>query len=78
MILTSVWDKVLWSSAGYGETLTGGEGEVGTSEDGVKLGDLLFDLLFFSALLVLSSQSRISFSEILGLLLPVNKIKILI
>lgn len=77
IIPTSVWDKVLWSSTGNRETLTGGDGDVGTSEDGVKLGDLLLDLRrFISSLFGLSSQSRISFSEIRGLLLPIIQKKI--
>lgn len=60
---------VLGSSVGKGETLFGGEGELGISEDGVELGDLLFDLLLLSLHMV-SSQFSSSLSEILGLLLP--------
>lgn len=52
----------------------GGDGEVGISDDGVKLGDLLFDLRLLSSGGV-SSHSKISFSEILGLLLPVIRKK---
>lgn len=58
------------SSAAKGETLIGDEGQVGISDEGVDLGDLLFDLRFLSRLFVASSQSTISFSEIRGLLLP--------
>lgn len=57
---------------GKGDTLVGDEGEFGISEEGVELGDLLFDLRLLSLLMV-SSQSRISLSEILGLLLPKQK-----